>query len=64
MKCVCGYEKEEAWRSDDGVQKGDEDFIYLETAVIKIENKDSYYSDKKETSLYACPKCGMVKIDL
>ncbi len=65
MKCVCGYERLQSWQGPTDKEIGEDDFILLETAVIKREKEYSCgYDDKEEVYLYACPKCGTVKIEL
>ena len=59
-KCgACGYVSVQSFSSPFSdelpiTKQGDEDFIYLGN-VIKFSN-----GYEKETSLYACPKCGTV----
>lgn len=63
MKCVCGYEHEEAYRTNDGVEIGDEKFIYVDFGRYPtIQNKHNYRDESVD--IYACPKCGTLKIDI
>lgn len=56
-KC-CGYVYAIQTKDYDNVIKGDADFIELgQTDVVK-----QYYIEK--TTLYACPKCGCVHIEV
>lgn len=71
MKCVCGYEYDEEWNSEERryvVILGDKPFIRLYTSNdIKVyyKRRSDYYSNgEEEVSLYACPKCGTVKVDI
>lgn len=68
MKCICGYEYEYDYRERQ-VVKGDKSFIQLilsnKITVSYLSDYRDYYSDGfSETTLYACPKCGTVKIDI
>lgn len=64
MKCVCGYESEHDTYSND----------YENGEFIRVEGNYSYWvggnktNDGKPTyrkcSIYACPKCGTLKIDV
>ena len=62
MKCVCGYERVEAWR-DDQKDIGDEDFIWLDQIHPKAKNKNRGYYEPEycDVSLYMCPKCGTIR---
>lgn len=67
MKCICGYEKVEHWRTDDGIGIGDEDFITIDCFGKPFETskrKNNWNGDCETTYLYACPKCGTVKMDI
>jgi hypothetical protein len=61
MKCGCGYEK--ACRvEDDGTVKqiGDEKFIVIE-GEFKVMSSTGW--DSHTIDLFACPKCGAIKMD-
>lgn len=72
MKCVCGYEYEYEYKENHSgivVIKGDNPFFQLTLSnnikVVYQSGYRDYYSDGfSETTLYACPKCGTVKIDI
>jgi hypothetical protein len=77
MKCICGYEhKQEFVKHDEDMIKktgrevhwettvGDEEFITIEGTFL-IRKEQSYGPDKvDEVCLWACPKCGTLKIDI
>lgn len=56
MKCVCGYEKGFDFKNNKDV--GDEDFIYVQKIPIHTE-----WDGDKIKSIFACPKCGTLKLD-
>lgn len=69
-KCVCGYEYEYNY-TDGQVVKGDKPFIPISIGKddlrVFYEDRDrrDYYSDGKyEVTIYACPKCGTLKINI
>lgn len=62
MKCLCGYEKIEKWNSEDGEEVGDEKFILVNFGLYPQVRRD-YFEDYK-IEVYACPKCGTLKIDV
>jgi hypothetical protein len=60
MKCLCGYERKTI--VDLGEKTvGDEDFLRLRV-VFLVEDK--YEPEPTPSRLYACPKCGTVKVIL
>ena len=70
MKCVCGYYHLEDYEieNEDVVfqdklkeNNGKEEFIRLEE---KLHSYDTYSFDSKAYSIYACPKCGTLKISI
>lgn len=71
MKCLCGYERLDQWKLEDRKEKepdfknGEEDFITSENS-IRFEVRPSGYGDDgtENEYLYACPKCGTIKIEL
>jgi hypothetical protein len=56
--CVCGYKRGSSWDKDEN-HIGDEDFINI-VGMFFIEQK---WSEKHEVQIYACPKCGTLKMD-
>lgn len=65
MKCICGYEHEEEFDNEDRYYKtinGDDKFKEI-CGTFLIED-DDYYKLKREVSIYACPKCGTLKIEI
>lgn len=67
MKCVCGYEHLREWQLEEGQTTGDKEFITLQHPVIRIEDEcfDGWHgSPLKDVDIYACPKCGTLKIEV
>lgn len=65
MKCVCGYERLERWQTDDGVAVGNKKFINLDFGRYPVMQLDDDYGYASiQPTVYACPKCGTLKIDL
>jgi len=65
-KCTaCGYEHEEEWDTKAKVYTttiGDEKFLAIETmARIKPEHS---WDHSRDCYMYACPKCGTVKVEV
>lgn len=56
MKCICQYERFFDFDRDKWI--GDEEFIFIQKVVIYNGFKD----ENKE--VYACPKCGTLKLDI
>jgi acetone carboxylase gamma subunit len=57
MKCVCGYQ---VYEYTDKLQEPFRQIqIYMESIYCEVKDnkRDEYY-------IYACPKCGTLKIDL
>ena len=66
MKCVCGYERESGIGPDgkwNDNLKGNEDFITIRGSTFKIWDRSRGYCNEVEVYLYACPKCGTVRMD-
>ena len=71
MKCTCGYEYEEEDidYSDGSIvlpQVGDEPFLKCESVYFAFPtfNKFNERTGSNVSSIYACPKCGTVKVDI
>lgn len=68
MKCVCGYEYEDKWnpagRNYD-ILKGDEEFIRVEGSFTISRNDwcHDWCHRTVAVSLYACPKCGTIRME-
>ena len=64
MKCfACNYEYEADYKNMEiVVLKGDEEFNYLKGSFFI--NGSDYFRTPSEVTLYVCPKCGTVKIDI
>lgn len=72
MKCVCGYEHLEDWELENKLEdepdfkNGDEEFIRSKQGFpFQINSYNWYDTDGQEMkSIFACPKCGTLKISL
>ena len=58
MKCNCGYDD-----TDSDVTIGIEPFIRTELKVT-YESEGNWHKNLNCRTVYICPKCGMLKIDL
>jgi len=75
MRCICEYEYETEWKPNpynkkglgkEIVIKGNKPFKKLEI-IAKQNITHNYGSDTfehRDTSIYACPKCGTLKLDI
>lgn len=68
MKCVCGYIYEDEYIKRENkpgfdriVIKGDREFIHISGSFTIAS--DRYYSSVKQVELYACPKCGTIRME-
>jgi len=74
MKCVCGYEKITDWDTYELKSKleefpdfknGDEDFKMSNSTInFQLREIDYYENGESNETIYACPKCGTLKIDI
>jgi len=63
MKCVCGYKY--YFDTETGKTVGDKDFIMLEEVNAKRSVTNGYgYEYLSNATIYACPKCGTLKLNL
>jgi hypothetical protein len=71
MQCVCGYAHYNDWEINNMIQdetpyeQGYSEFLMM-TAVQTFDNKNNnYYTSSLDTyTVYACPKCGTLKINV
>lgn len=66
MKCLCGYEHQDGINDKGDWQKnliGDTAFIRIDGSILRAKT-NSYFSEYKDVSLFACPKCGTVQMEL
>jgi hypothetical protein len=66
MKCVCGYEHETQWNKEQKYNEtivGDESFKICESQ-LSFKDDEDYFVPSSMRSIYACPKCGTLKIDI
>lgn len=64
MKCVCGYEYSEGLddNANWGVLAGDKKFLVIKGAFLL--QPTASWEDEYNVPLFACPKCGTVKINI
>lgn len=58
MKCICGYEIIE------DIKVLQNPFKVIHVYVHDSQYMGVFHTDGKQTELYACPKCGTVKMDI
>ena len=69
MKCAaCGYEYEQRYGggmngTEEIVVKGDDKFVRIGGHFTRPESSHGYCSALQEVQLYACPKCGTVRME-
>lgn len=64
MRCVCGYEYKDKWNPagmNYDILKGDEEFIRVDGSFT-ISRNDCYHRTVA-VGLYACPKCGTIRME-
>lgn len=65
MKCgACNYLYEEEWNREDSemvIKEGDDEFITIH-GVFLVDNS-GWHKGKHEVYLFACPKCGTIRIE-
>jgi acetone carboxylase gamma subunit len=60
MKCVCGYEYSDDYdENGEQILIGDEEFL-----ISKFELPYNQYEDIKIETVFICPKCGTLKVDI
>lgn len=74
MKCICGYEQIPDWDSWNLEQKleenpdfknGDKDFIRSNSSInFQLEESGYTYSGDSNCTVFACPECGTLKIEI
>lgn len=67
MKCACGYEYEESYDKEHKCMipiKGDESFLLSELNITYNYTEGSYYKTLESRTVYICPECGTLKIDI
>ncbi len=70
MKCICGYTHYQEWQiqdmNEDKVEfvQGEEPFLRSSNYHVFDNQKLSYHETKIERAIYACPKCGTLKIEI
>lgn len=71
MKCICGYYHLEDWKIEnedivfqDELRKNNGTEKFKEIYGTFLIKGSDYYETKHEISIYACPKCGTLKIEI
>lgn len=70
MKCICGYEYLDEFdlkyrlKKEPNFKNGDEDFIYTSNSINFTHPLCSPFSCGYDHSVYVCPSCGTLKIDV
>lgn len=65
MKCVCGYEHQTKWNQElefGETVVGDKPFEEIRGNFTRIA-RDTYSRHIVDVTLYACPKCGTIRMD-
>ena len=67
MKCICGYEHESGIDDEGEWQDnliGDAEFIRIEGTIFrKYVTNGTYLGLYEDVDLFACPKCGTVRME-
>jgi len=64
MQCLCGYKHEKEWNSENKcyfTTEGDSEFVEI-GGKFTIEEGD-WHKNLRDITVYACPKCGTLRID-
>lgn len=70
MKCLCGYEHIEDWEVSRKLKEnpefvnGDEEFLYSNDDMHFKDKDTLIFSDGMPKTVFACPKCGTLKIHI
>lgn len=70
MKCICGYTHYRDYQMDDMKKEGMEftqgtkPFLKMLTLHTFDNQQDGYYETESWHYVYACPKCGTLKINI
>ena len=60
---ICGYKHTKEMGVHGKAIEGDDEFIEMED-VLHSQKRSSYFSDIRSHSVYACPKCGTLQIEV
>jgi predicted RNA-binding Zn-ribbon protein involved in translation (DUF1610 family) len=61
---VCGYKRIEEMKYDGKILEGDEPFIEMENFALHSTSRDGYYPTPHTHTVYACPKCGILQLNI
>lgn len=61
---VCGYKYVEETRYNGKILEGDEEFIEMEDFKFHSTDNSDYYPRTRHHTIYACPKCGVLQLDI
>ncbi len=65
MNCAaCKHEYELEAHEENYKKEDDFIYLYLSNEVKTQSSRDSFRSEPREHQMYACPKCGTIKIQV
>lgn len=73
MRCLCGYAHygNDSWGLEQELEKhpefvdGDKEFISTNSSMnFKMDEGDYYGNGYENKTIFACPECGTLKIDI
>lgn len=61
---ACGYKYTEETKAYSRAIEGDDKFIEMEDFALHSTDRSDYYHQHKSHTVYACPKCGVLQIQI
>ena len=61
---ICGYKQTKEYKKYGRILEGDESFIEMEGFQFHSTNRDSWHPSHDTHTVYACPKCGVLQIQI
>lgn len=61
---VCGYKHTKEMNYTQKTIEGDETFIKMENIELNSTDRSYYYPSHNTHTIYACPKCGVLQIEI
>ena len=61
---ACGYRYVEDLNCSYKTIEGDDDFIKMEDIKLHSTDRSHYYPTHNTHTIYACPKCGVLQIEV